>query len=1266
MNRFLGLGAVVLASITAWVGLSRQAVQKSVPVAERRQSAPPAKGNATAAKNRLSDEVGCQAIEDALQTFFLIGSADVKAPDHCFAEKPNSPTSPLGTWKRADSAHYMIALLPDPIHTHMAATFDQLTEAIEHAAQEEGFAYDSFWLPWRDADQPYSSLSDNLAAIALRRTQEDQPGVLLFRNSNANNSDPYSGGLVIFVVGEQSTAGVNKVQFENAVAWLQVLDPGFASEPLSILGPTSSGSFASLEDLLSHGTLQTKTNLQIASGSASSEKEIGRFNVALGQKLIGKRVVTFAESTSLEIQRYLRLLALEGYDTANVAVVEEDETQFGYSTALSLNANQNTKSWNNQHQDRDQQPHDDVNKINGNEADKLSACRNNSSQCFPALSLNYPRDIASLRSAYQKQGLMSPQGNNAEYANRQRLLSQDLDENAEEVVDTIKTYSGGQADLSDEAELLQIVQQLQLHQTQFVLLASSNPLDQIFLARVLRATYPSARVVILASNQSMFRERGVGSLRGVLTLSPYPLSPEVQAWTTDIQLAERPVFTTHTAQGVYYATRYLIRASAADGDSESPLPGYAAPLWMDKSPNTRIPPTWLAVISAGKSWPVAALDERSLDTFEGTPSASGAPNDSRALLSSPQDLPHSTQPDLETSIQLPIEYRVAVIVCFLWMVLHIYFRSKASVIHKPRLRAYFSLTIWWQHSLVLSLSWACIGLVTISLVWCLRYAAKVSIHCVLGWVLALILVVLVCAEYPTFDWLRHRKEYPATRKAAAAALLSAAVMLSYIAVLWKWTPHWNEATSVPELWRGIHLLSGVSPAAPFVLLAIGGYLWCLQNLHGLALFNDDQPRLPSADQLELNLANSPCPNDEAPSVLDGKSIREVRKSMLRMFAADDYEISDKYEIGREWGLPLGKKVVRLFLLVLVVLLTVVRMTQLGIRDLGIQSYGTIYGLAALISIAIMLTEAYQLWHIWRSLHQLLGFLDRVPLRRTMRGIRSFSWSSVWAMGGTVLECRYEMLSRQYETMRHLVNVWQLHPPGDAGVLYDLKVQTALDEMEKEMRCKFGPWFTTLYKQQGRIDLGPAKDMQERIRSLAGALMLHVLIPAWQVERKSLIVHYGTEEEESNTPKDQGAQFLSQTQSNSPLVRAAEEFVCLNYLAFIQNIMGRIRTLITGTALLFLATAVSSSTYPFDPQPTLGLVFSLVFAALAGSVIMVYAQAHRDATLSNITNTTPGSLGGDFYIKVVQFALGPALGLVAVLFPSVANFLFTWLQLGQMK
>jgi hypothetical protein len=40
------------------------------------------------------------------------------------------------------------------------------------------------------------------------------------------------------------------------------------------------------------------------------------------------------------------------------------------------------------------------------------------------------------------------------------------------------------------------------------------------------------------------------------------------------------------------------------------------------------------------------------------------------------------------------------------------------------------------------------------------------------------------------------------------------------------------------------------------------------------------------------------------------------------------------------------------------------------------------------------------------------------------------------------------------------------------------------------------------------------------------------------------------------------------------IRNAEEFVCLPYLGFVQNILGRIRTLVMGILCLFIATAVA--------------------------------------------------------------------------------------------
>ena len=122
----------------------------------------------------------------------------------------------------------------------------------------------------------------------------------------------------------------------------------------------------------------------------------------------------------------------------------------------------------------------------------------------------------------------------------------------------------------------------------------------------------------------------------------------------------------------------------------------------------------------------------------------------------------------------------------------------------------------------------------------------------------------------------------------------------------------------------------------------------------------------------------------------------------------------------------------------------------------------------------------------------------------------------------------------------------------------------------------------------------------------------------------------------------------------------EELFLLPYLGFIQNILGRIRTIVLGSLFLFIASTFAVSSYPFDPLPVLGGMFLMVFSLTGGTVIWVYAQMHRDATLSYITNTRPGELGGKFWIQLVTFGAGPLLGLLTTLFPSITDFLSSWI------
>jgi hypothetical protein len=81
------------------------------------------------------------------------------------------------------------------------------------------------------------------------------------------------------------------------------------------------------------------------------------------------------------------------------------------------------------------------------------------------------------------------------------------------------------------------------------------------------------------------------------------------------------------------------------------------------------------------------------------------------------------------------------------------------------------------------------------------------------------------------------------------------------------------------------------------------------------------------------------------------------------------------------------------------------------------------------------------------------------------------------------------------------------------------------------------------------------------------------------------------------------------------------------MGFIQNLLARIRTIVSGSLLLFVAATLAVSSYPFDTLPVLGGMFLTVFTLNGGTVIWVYADMHRDATLSYMTNTRLANLEG---------------------------------------
>jgi hypothetical protein len=217
-----------------------------------------------------------------------------------------------------------------------------------------------------------------------------------------------------------------------------------------------------------------------------------------------------------------------------------------------------------------------------------------------------------------------------------------------------------------------------------------------------------------------------------------------------------------------------------------------------------------------------------------------------------------------------------------------------------------------------------------------------------------------------------------------------------------------------------------------------------------------------------------------------------------------------------------------------------------------------------------------------------------------------------------------------------------------------------DEVEATLRAlhAFADKYSLAFDKKDFSDFQTLESLQQRIALIVGTLLSRILIPAWRNKTESLIYI---------DAHPSGEQSLSDSKAEladvSEYVRNAEQLVCITYLGFVQNVLGRLRSMALSTMFLFVAITLSVSTYPFDPRPALNQALTFLFIVVGSVIVFVWAAMHRDSTLSRVTNTTPGELGMDFWVKIVGFGAGPFLGLVSYLFPGLAEFFFSWLQPG---
>jgi hypothetical protein len=858
------------------------------------------------------------------------------------------------------------------------------------------------------------------------------------------------------------------------------------------------------------------------------------------------------EMDSVIMGLFCDYLAAGGYNRKYIAVLSEDETAFGAATPI-------------------QTPLADKN------------------ACPGAVQLYYPRDIATLRSAYENQSIFSASKPQSNAASPTTTLRGDLSEPANSDHDTVRSYGGQLTPQAQEAVLLDITNRLDANQIQFIILRSTSSLDQIFLSEFLRRSYPGGRVVIDGADLLFTRGAEGRSLRGVMLLSSYPL-----LITKDTSRGR--TFAEDFSQADYIAALGLFRDPDANQSGVSPNENR---------------PVWLTVIGRRQFWPLAALNASDLTRFP-----------------------------------VPVSMWLFLIAFVFFGAGHSYFCWSGSVLGSPRARAYFAPLPLPQHPALIAFGSMLIGMLAVSvaansgLFW---YIIGRNPFETAGTGIVLAIALLLAVGAVLVAWERNYRLEPlcastvdkGERKMGPwqvrTTLAAVSVFILFVLVRVYLISRLTSKNAVSVYLRSVNLSSGVSPLLPQVLLIAGAYLWFWCTLRGLAHFGDDRPLLPKRKDL----------------LMDGA------KSMMPMFSRE--EAGDPIEKAAR---PLTKSYVAGLVVIcgIAFFVCLVALPGLWLRTLGELDFGILILVSLCLCVGVILTDSLEMWVAWSELRKLLVYLDRLPLRRTLRALKGLAWGSIWKMSGNVLEERYRVISLQLESFKHLTNTVQNWMPSDPSAAKNrADLLQAIDNCESKSK-DFVKWFVALKPGQP-IDLECLREFQVALASTAGSAMTNVLVPAWRKETDSLIFSSSRMLEGG----EGGAEASLPTQDLACHVRAAEEFFVLPYLGFIQNILGRIRTIALGSLWLFLGATLAISSYPFDPLSVLGGIFLTVFVIYGGLAVLVYSQMARDATLSHVTNTRPGELGWEFWQRLAAFGVGPLIGLLTTLFPSITDFVFSWLQ-----
>ncbi|HZS53538.1 MAG TPA: hypothetical protein VFA65_03985 [Bryobacteraceae bacterium] len=1130
----------------------------------------------------------------------------------------------------------LIATVPDPLHTRMAMETDRCLDVIQQAAFRSGYELATQWLPWtaKAAEEKAESADANSSGLDL----EKLPGLIVFRPHFMPYSKDVDRLLLIFIVGETPTAGINGFQFELARQAIF----GLGSErpnDLLIAGPNFSGSFLSLTRLLEEtpGT----HHFEVRSGDVSNSDYARAMLVDLNSKGFaidkvrpGHPSITFHSSalpsTSFH-EHFLRLVHKLGLRPEETAELVEDETGFSY-TAPQLH----------------------VHIADG-----------------PPVTYRYPRDIAQLRNMYNDTAFAESPG-----AETTRTPAVDFSlKDSQSGEDSFPTFSTGHTPVSQNSELAQIAHYLSRRSIRLVSLSATNVFDTLFLANVLARDCPDTRIVLEGADLLFVQEAARGSLSGLMAISPFPLFPEGVEMThrNASPELENDVTTFANADqiGEFNAVLSLVGTRAAN-EFHQPF---------EAAPEDTFSAAWLLVLSPRGWMPVDLFGEvnRTLEV-----------NHQKAQWFDPADASHRTKDYLSGLLRAAPGWTIlcalvatfSLAFCFRLFYLKTHPNKQVwsalclSDLDTPERKRAMSETLHYRYFAMLS---CFASLATLNgLLLCPMLVARIRYTMPTGLRMPALLVVVAAflACLTAFFYVAAVVPVRVCR-AGPLDVCPVPAPVSWQSLIWRaglfaivvgslyvwWACCDNGAPGYMLCFRTLTLSAPVCPIWPLTLAVFGLFSLAFFHLRRFTWGDRRQPHLDTSVFDEV-LCNE-----------FGSLKQKLEHALISTFGARGLE-----------GLLMLVSATAIFIAALWLLLPAE----------SLSSFEPI-GFSLLLKFLLLLLAFYTLvsflrfGRCWSLLRAFLVNLNSVVIGRYFMRVPEFGGSGpVWirevklmslatAINSCIALHNLEIIQKTPAAYtKDYIGALQnfLCPNGGKGSRLDFicayekfrlaasRIATTLGE--QILRPYWGknklPFVSVAAADEANETAEPkthsaAEDVFDAVRT------------GKQGQLKSLTAAVGKIQSfllESHTAHAQVAVAASPVKNEVSSVSTdayeqAAKFMALHYSAYVGYALHQLQNLLLCCVACFVLLVGALNSFSFQAPQT---IFHLLSAGLIVGgclVLLVFAQMERDPILSRLSGTAEGELGKDFYIRALAYGALPVFSVLTAQFPAISRYITDWIQ-----